>query len=111
MDFLKKQYKNQQINKEDLLAQLKAAIAQEDLPRNISSREVSLPNGKKVQLIEDVDPKLIPQGKEEEITLPNGDKVIAIRADPNVLSRLVSLITQESNFLVSLVWKIYQFHQ
>lgn len=90
LDSLKKQYKSQQINREDLLAQLRAAIGasvQDELPKNLSSREVSLANGKKVQLIEDVDPKLIPQGKEEEITLPNGDKVIAIRADPNLLPR------------------------
>ncbi|XP_076255384.1 uncharacterized protein LOC143193216 isoform X2 [Rhynchophorus ferrugineus] len=89
LDLLKKQYKQQQINKSDLLAQLRAAIsstAEEDSPKNLSSREISLADGKKVQLIETSDPKLIPNGKEEEITLPNGDKVFAIRADKSLLS-------------------------
>ncbi|KAJ8928592.1 hypothetical protein NQ314_018831 [Rhamnusium bicolor] len=85
----KKQYKSQRIRKDDLLEQLRLAINRnpEDEPaRNLSSREISLANGKKVKIIEATDPKDIPNGKEEEITLPNGEKVTVIRADnPNIL--------------------------
>lgn len=59
---LKQKYKNQQINKDDLLAQLKAAIGdpEDALGRNETSREISLANGQKVQIIKTTDPNLIP---------------------------------------------------
>lgn len=62
---LQKQYKSQQINKDDLLAQLRLAIGanandEDVLSKNVTSREISLPNGQKVQIIRTSDPSLIP---------------------------------------------------
>lgn len=88
LDQLQKQYKSQRIRKDDLLEQLRLALGrnpEEEPKKNVSSREISLANGKTIQLIEATDPQDIPNGKEEEITLPNGEKVTVIRADnPNV---------------------------
>ncbi|XP_074042941.1 uncharacterized protein [Leptinotarsa decemlineata] len=87
LDQLQKQYRSQRIRKDDLLEQLRLAIgkSQEGEPeKNLSSREISLASGKKVQLITADDSTKIPKGKEEEITLPDGKKVTVIRADdPN----------------------------
>ncbi|KAG5890392.1 hypothetical protein JTB14_029756 [Gonioctena quinquepunctata] len=87
LDQLQKQYKSQRIRKDDLLEQLRLAIGnneEDKVGRNLSSREISLANGKKVQLITADDSTKLPAGKEEEITLPDGKKVTVIRADdPN----------------------------
>lgn len=66
LDQLQKQYKSQQIKKDDLLAQLRLAIGsnpEEELGKNVTSREISLPNGQKVQIIKTTDPNLIPNAK------------------------------------------------
>ncbi|XP_018575893.1 uncharacterized protein LOC108914546 isoform X2 [Anoplophora glabripennis] len=84
LDQLQKQYKSQRIRKDDLLEQLRLAIGkntEDEEKKNVSSREISLANGKTIKLIEATDPKDIPNGKEEEIILPNGQKVTVIRAD------------------------------
>ncbi|XP_045471000.1 uncharacterized protein LOC123678175 [Harmonia axyridis] len=88
LNTLKKQYREKQIGKDDLLAQLRLAIANEadnDLTKNISSREISL-GGKKVQVISTTDPKLFENSKTQEITLPNGQTVEVIRtSDPSMV--------------------------
>lgn len=83
LSLLQSQYRSQQIDRDDLLTQLRLAImnGQEgDISKNLSSREISLANGKKVQLIETDDSKFLGMGKPEEITLPNGEKVQLIKA-------------------------------
>ncbi|CAH1175743.1 unnamed protein product [Phaedon cochleariae] len=87
LDQLQKQYRSQKIRKDDLLEQLRLAIGkshEEENGKALSSREISLSDGKKIQLISADDKTKIPKGKEEEITLPDGKKVTVIRADdPN----------------------------
>ncbi|KAK9882536.1 hypothetical protein WA026_021883 [Henosepilachna vigintioctopunctata] len=88
LDALKKQYKEKRIAKEDLLAQLRLAIANDpdnDLIKNVSSREISL-GGKRIQVIKTTDQKLFEKSKTQELTLPNGQKVEVIRtSDPNMI--------------------------
>ncbi|XP_044752365.1 uncharacterized protein LOC123312170 [Coccinella septempunctata] len=88
LNTLKKQYREKQIGKDDLLAQLRLAIANEgdnDLTKNISSREISL-GGKRVQVISTTDSKLFEKSKPQEITLPNGQTVEVIRtSDPSMV--------------------------
>lgn len=88
LNTLKKQYREKQIGKDDLLAQLRLAIANEadnDLTKNISSREISL-GGKRVQVISTTDSKLFEKSMPQEITLPNGQTVEVIRtSDPSMI--------------------------
>ncbi|XP_065162862.1 uncharacterized protein [Atheta coriaria] len=76
---LQKQYKNQQIKKDDLLAQLRLAIgenADDELSKNITSREISLPNGQRVQIIRTSDPKSIPGAKPLDLNSPDFAKFL-----------------------------------
>ncbi|XP_072388728.1 uncharacterized protein [Diabrotica undecimpunctata] len=87
LDQLQKEYKSQRIRKDDLLEQLRLAIgrnSEDESGKVLSSREISLANGKKIQLIPADDQTKLPRGKEEEITLPDGKKVTVIRADDPV---------------------------
>lgn len=64
LDLLQRQYQQQLLQREDLLMQLKQAIAEtpeEDGPnKNYTSREISLANGQTVQIIKTTDPNLVP---------------------------------------------------
>ncbi|KAI4465470.1 periostin-related [Holotrichia oblita] len=70
LDKLKDQYKSQEINKDDLIAQLKLAIG--NVPptlegdKNLTSREIELPNGERVEIIRTTDPKLVPDAQRIE---------------------------------------------
>ncbi|KRT79026.1 hypothetical protein AMK59_8388, partial [Oryctes borbonicus] len=70
LDKLKDQYKSQQINKDDLIAQLKLAIGnsppQLESNKNLTFREISLPNGEKVEIIRTTDPELVSDGQRIE---------------------------------------------
>lgn len=94
---LQKQYRSQQIRKDDLLAQLRQAIGEnvdEDPAKNLNSREISL-GGQKVQLIKTADPSLIPGGT-EEITLPNGRKVQVLKtSNPELIPGASNIKTEE----------------
>lgn len=80
LNLLQKQYKSQQIRKDELLAQLRQAIAENsDNGRNLTSREISLGNGQKAQIIRTSDPSLIPDGEGEDLVLANGQKVKVVK--------------------------------
>ncbi|GJQ70589.1 hypothetical protein Trydic_g22987 [Trypoxylus dichotomus] len=70
LDRLKDQYKSQQIDKGDLITQLKLAIGnsppQLESNKNLTFREISLPNGEKVEIIRTTDPELVPDGQRIE---------------------------------------------
>lgn len=70
LDRLKDQYKSQEINKDDLIAQLKLAIGNAPPTlggdKNLTSREIELPNGERVEIIRTTDPKLVPDAQRIE---------------------------------------------
>lgn len=78
LSLLQKQYKSQQIRKDELLAQLRQAIGEntED-GKNLTSREISLGNGQRAQIIRTSNPGLIPDG--EDVVLANGQKVKVVK--------------------------------
>lgn len=88
LDYLQKQYKSQQIKKDELLAQLRRAIAESsDDGKNLTSREISLSNGQRAQIIRTSDPRLIPEDEGEDLVLANGQKVKVVKtSNPKLLS-------------------------
>ncbi|VEN53007.1 unnamed protein product, partial [Callosobruchus maculatus] len=107
LDQLQKQYKMQKIRKDDLLEQLRLAISNSGTDqKNLTSREVSLENGKHVQLVAS-DSKHILNGREEEVTLPeevllpSGHQVQIIRTtDPKSILEEITLPNgQKANLL------------
>lgn len=97
LSFLQKQYKSQQIRKDELLAQLRQAIAENsDNGRNLTSREISLGNGQRAQIIKTSDPSMIPQGEGEEVVLANGQKIKVVKTKVSgTRSRAPPLKTEE----------------
>ena len=112
LDQLRDQYKNQKIAKDDLIAQLKLAIGEnpeEEIGKNLTSREITLPNRKQTEFIRTTNPKLISdrnptesiseldKSLQQRITLPNGQEVEVIRtSDPKSIPG-ASLITSGSD--------------
>lgn len=85
LDLLQKQYSQQLLQREDLLRQLKQAIAEtpsEEPNKNYTSREISLANGQTVQIIKTTDPKLIPGATSESVLAPK-----IVRVSPSTTSR------------------------
>ncbi|GLV37847.1 uncharacterized protein CBL_06451 [Carabus blaptoides fortunei] len=87
LDLLQRQYQQQLLQREDLLLQLKQAIAEtpeEGGPtKNYTSREISLANGQTVQIIKTTDPNLVPGATpltSESIASP---KILQVASTPS----------------------------